>query len=126
MGGKAGQAKGKQAAPESKSIELYERLIATCRGAVRKGKANPYTSRNGHMTSYLAKDGSFHLRLPAGAREAFLSKYKTSLSVAYGTVMKEYVAVPAKLFGKTELLAPIFAVSWKYVGSLKPKPTTRR
>ena len=40
----------------------------------------PYTSLNAHMFSVLHKDGSVALRLPAAEREAFLKKYKTTLS----------------------------------------------
>ena len=45
----------------------------------------PYTSLNGHMFSVLHKDGSVALRLPAAEREAFLKKYKTTLSSQDGT-----------------------------------------
>jgi hypothetical protein len=34
--------------------------------------------------------------------------------------------VPAALLAKTAELAPYFAQSHAYVGSLKPKPTTRK
>ena len=54
---------------------------------------------------------------------AFLKKYKTKLSVQYGTVLKEYVDVPDALLQKTEELKKFFDVSYAYVGSLKPKPT---
>jgi len=37
----------------------------------------------------------------AGEREAFLEKYETIQPVQYGTVMKEYVQVPAGLLVKT-------------------------
>ena len=42
------------------------------------------------------------IRLPDDEREKFLKKYKTTLFEAYGTVMKEYVAVPDSLLAEHE------------------------
>ena len=76
---------------------LYDKLIATNPKIKRKGTANPYTSPNGHMFTYLNPSGSLALRLPEDARENFMKKYKTTLFEAYGHVMKEYVTVPDRL-----------------------------
>ena|ERR1700686_4477328 len=107
-------------------VALYEKLVATNPKVERKGAAFPYTSLNGHMFSILTKTGTLALRLPAAEREAFLKKFKTKLSVQYGTVMKEYVEVPDALLKKTGELKKFFDLSYAYVGSLKPKPTTRK
>ncbi len=106
-------------------LALYEKLVATLPGVDRKGATVPYTSLNGHMFSYLTKEGRLALRLPAPERDEFLKKYKTSLCEQYGVVQKEYVVVPDGLLKKTAELTPFFALSCSYVGSLKPKPTTR-
>jgi TfoX/Sxy family transcriptional regulator of competence genes len=108
------------------SLEFYEKLVATNPKVERKGATMPYTSLNGHMFSLLTKDGWLALRLPSDAREAFLKKYKTKLCVQYGTVMKEYVEVPDALLRKTPELRKYFDQSYAYVGSLKPKPTTKK
>lgn len=126
MGSKARQKVAKVPGLAFESIERFDQLIATCKGAERKGKTTPYTSRNGHMFSFLSKDGMLNLRLPSERRESFLREHKTKLSVQYGTTMKEYVVVPSKLFANTKKLARDFGVSWSYIGSLKPKPTKRR
>ena len=112
-------------APAGK-LALYEELLATNPRVERKGAASSYTSLNGHMFSFLTKTGTLALRLPADERESFLKKYRTKLSVQYGSVMKEYVEVPAALLKKTEELTTFFDISHAYVASLKPKPTTRR
>ena len=109
-------------APADK-VQLYEKLVATNPKVERKGAAFPYTSCNGHMFSILTKAGTLALRLPAAEREAFLKKYKTKLSVQFGTVMKEYVEVPDALLKNTRELKKFFNLSYAYVGSLKPKPT---
>jgi hypothetical protein len=109
----------------AEKLNLYEKLVATKSGATRKGANVPYTSLNGHMFSYLAKTGRLALRLPAGEREAFLKKYKTTLCEQYGIVQKEYVMVPDALLKKTAELKKFFNLRFAYVGSLKPKPTKK-
>ena len=54
----------------------------------------PYTSVNGHMFSYVAKDGTVALRLPTATREAYLTKYDSALSAQYAVTQQEYVVVP--------------------------------
>src|SRR5229473_4346886 len=108
------------------SLALYEKLVATNPKVERKGATMPYTSLNGHMFSLLTKDGWLALRLPSDARVAFLLKYKTKLCVQYGTVMKEYVEVPDALLKKTAELRRYFDLSYEYVGSLKPKPASKK
>jgi hypothetical protein len=75
------------------------------------------------MFSFLTPEGRLALRLPAEEREAFLERYGTKLVEQHGSVMKEYVEVPAALFGRTEELRPYLAASVAYVGGLKPKAT---
>src|SRR5271169_1293849 len=95
-------------------LELYEKLVATNPSVKRKGATVPYTSLNGHMFSYLSKEGKLALRLPAEEREAFLKKYKAKLCEAYGIVQPEYVEVPDLLLAATSELKPIFDCSYKY------------
>jgi tRNA 2-selenouridine synthase SelU len=54
-----------------------------------------------------------------------LKKYK-SLFEAYGTVMKEYVAVPNDLLAKTKELQKYLELSYEYAKTLRPKPTTKK
>ena len=58
----------------------------------------PYTCLNGHMFSFLDKDGNPGLRLPVVERDQFIQKYKTRLCEAHETILKEYVLVPDGLF----------------------------
>ncbi len=102
-------------------LELYEKLVATKPGVERKGATVPYTSMNGHMYSFLTKEGVLALRLPAKEREQFLEDYGTKLVEQHGRVMKEYVEVPDSLLADTEKLKAYFDISYDYVSSLKPK-----
>jgi hypothetical protein len=104
---------------------LYKTLVATNPGAEVKGATVPYTSINGNMSSYLSKEGKLELRLPKAEREAFLKKYQARMCEAYGKVQPEYVEVPDALLEKTPELKKYFDISYAYVSSLKPKPTTR-
>src|SRR5437763_454650 len=105
----------------SDKIDSYNRLVATNPKIERKGATVPYTSHNGHMFSYLEKDGSLGLRLPEDSRAKFLKKYNSTLFVSYGIIKKEYVLVPDKLLENTKELKPYFDMSFEYVKSLKPK-----
>jgi hypothetical protein len=107
-------------------LQLYEKLVATNPKVERKGDTVPYTSLNGHMFSYLSKEGKLALRLAEKEREGFLKKYKAKLCEAYGRVQPEYVEVPDALLAKTAELKSFFDSSYEYVGSLKPKPTTKK
>ncbi len=106
-------------------LDAYDRVVSTVPAAARKGATMPYTSINGNMSSFLSPDGILALRLSAVDRATFMSQFGASLHEAHGRTMAEYVSVPASLLGNTAELAPWFAASWGYVGSLKPKPTTR-
>jgi TfoX/Sxy family transcriptional regulator of competence genes len=104
---------------------LYEALIASIPAIERKGDANPYTSLNGNMFTLLHQQ-KLAIRLPETEREKFLKKYQTKLFEAYGTVMKEYVAVPDELLENTKELKKYLASSYEYAKTLKPKPTTKK
>lgn len=110
----------------AEKLALYEKLVATNPDVRRKGDTMPYTSLNGHMFSLLTKEGTLVLRLPVDERNAFLKTYTTKLAEQYGHVLPEYVEVPDALLSKTKELKKYFDLSYAYVGSLKPKPTTKK
>ena len=107
-------------------LAAYDRLIATRSEVERKGASIPYTSLNGHMTSYLDAPGSLVLRLAPDDRRRFMETYGTTLHTAYGVVQSEFVDVPDGLFEDTDALVPWFAASIDWVAGLKPKPTKRK
>ena len=109
----------------SRNEALYDQLIASIPELQRKGDANPYTSLNGNMFTLLHQQ-RLAIRLPELEREKFLKKYETTLFEAYGTVMKEYVAVPDNLLAKTKELKPYLSMSYEYAKTLRTKPTTQK
>jgi hypothetical protein len=110
----------------SKQLELYNNLIASIPVIDRKGKTMPYTSVNGHMFSFLDKEGKMGLRLSEEDREAFIQKYNCTLMIQYERVMKEYVVVPNDLLSDTKKLSTYLKKSYDYISSLKPKPTKKK
>lgn len=102
-------------------LALYEDLVASVEGVERKGAANPYTSRNGHMTSFIDRDGEVSIRLDKAGRDEFIEGYGSRISTQYGKQMKEFVVVPASLLERQDELRPWFVRSWEWVGSLAPK-----
>jgi len=117
----------KQAAgPDADKLRFYEELVATQPDVERKGATHPYTSLNGNMFSCLHPPGTLALRLPADEREKFLKRYKTTLFESYGTVQKEYVTVPDALLKNGKELRKYFELSYRYVQTLKPKPSKKK
>jgi hypothetical protein len=110
---------------QERRLEYFTKLVTNHPEATLKGDTVPYTSLNGNMYSYLSKDGFLALRLGKEDREAFLEKYKTTLVFAYGIIQKEYVTVPDSLLQNVDEMKSCFDLSYQYVSSLKPKPTTK-
>lgn len=110
-------------APAEK-VALYDALIDSNSQVIRKGEENLHTSLNGNMFSFMDKVGALSLRLGKEDRAAFLIEFDTRLSIQYNIEMKEYVVVPDALLRDTPALIKYFDLSFHYVSSLKPKPTT--
>jgi len=106
-------------------ITLYEKLVSTIPQIEIKGATMPYTSFNGHMFSFLDKEGNLGLRLPTKERNEFINKYNTKLCEAHGTILKEYVLIPENIFLNTEIINEYFKIAFNYISSLKPKSTKK-
>lgn len=108
------------------ALERYTAVVERSgSGASVKGAKNPYTSRNGHMFSFLAADGAMALRLPDELRDEFLARYESGPVTQYGSVMRGYVSVPDELLCDTDAAAGWFDRSHDWIGTLPPKPTKR-
>jgi len=110
----------------SDAVILYDKLIAANPEIDRKGKTMPYTSLNGHMFSFLSKEGVMGLRLAPTDREIFIAKYNSRIMEQHGRQMKEYVVIPAKLLEDTKQLSPYLQKSCEYLSSLKPKSVKKK
>lgn len=108
--------------------DALERYAAVVEGAGEpvKGAKNPYTSRNGHMFSFLDGDGEMALRLSEELTDEFLSRYESGPVSQYGSVMRGYVSIPDDLLSDTEELGSWFEKAYDWIGTLEPKPTKKR
>jgi len=108
-------------------LALYKQLLGLHPEIELKGGLKlPYTSYHGNMFSQLTKAGALGLRMDKAEREAFLAKYNGTLLETYGTVMKEYVAVPDSLLEDAQRLLPYLEQSYAYAKTLKPQPRKRK
>ena len=108
-------------------LERYKQLLDLHPEIELKGGLKlPYTSHQGNMFSQLTKAGVLGLRLDQAAREAFLAEYDNGLLETYGTIMKEYVAVPDYLLEDAQGLLPYLEQSYAYAKTRKPQPRKRK
>lgn len=120
------QAKAKKSGVPAEKLALFDKLIVIRPEIERKGANNAYSAVNGNMFLLMQPDGVLAIRLPEDARAEFLKKYRAKLHEAYGAVMKEYVAVPEAVLGRTKELQKYVAASYDYAKSLKAKATKKR
>lgn len=112
-------------APAAK-IELYDRVIATVPGQVRKGAASAYTSLNGHMFSFVDEKGEFAFRYSEARKKDLMAEIGGRESIQYNSVMRGYVVLPDDMMDDLDKLSALFAESHKYISSLEPKPTAKK
>ena len=105
--------------------ERYRAAVESAGEAV-KGAKNPYTSRNGHMFSFLDADGSMALRLSDELSEEFLANFESGPVMQYGSVMRGYVSVPDELLSDTAAIGSWFSRAHEWIGTLEPKPTKKK
>jgi len=108
----------------SDALERYATVVEEA-GEVVKGAKNPYTSRNGHMFSFLDVDGTMAIRLSDELADDFLSRYESGPVIQYGSVMRGYVSVPDDLLSGTEELRSWLEKAYEWIGTLEPKATKK-
>ena len=108
----------------SDALERYAAAVEQA-GEVVKGAKNPYTSRNGHMFSFLDGGGTMAIRLSDELADEFLSRYESGPVMSYGSVMRGYVSVPDDLLSDTEEIGSWFKKAHEWIGTLEPKATKK-
>lgn len=102
-------------------LELYDKLVAKCPRFERKGKTGPYTSANGHMFSFLNKDGELGFRFSKQVQEKYIQEFETTIFKSHGSVMRGYVLIPDHMLEDLDKLAEYLNESYDYVMTLEPK-----
>ena len=99
-------------------LAAYRELVDRHAEAEVAGAKNPYTSRNGWMTSFLDPNGLICLRLAADDRDAVIAAGGAAVQ-QYGKNMPDFASVPS---GASDAdLDTWFATSWDHAGTLTPK-----
>ncbi len=110
----------------TEALDAYRAVVTGSEsGAEVKGAKNPYTSRNGHMFSFLDQTGMMALRLSEELTEEFRDQYESGDVKQYGATMRGYSSIPAELLADTPTLAAWFDKSWDWIGTLPPKATKK-
>lgn len=117
---------GNQYPGPPEALEKYAAVVHAADGdSLVKGAKNPYTSRNGHMFSFLDADGAMAVRLSDELGEKFLETYDSGPVIQYNSVMRGYVSVPAELLADTAAIAEWLTKSYEWIGTLPPKATKK-
>lgn len=104
------------------ALDHYRSIVDTsATGDTVKGAKNPYTSRNGHMYSFLDPTGLMALRLSDELRDQFAQEYEAAPVEQYGSVMRGYVAIPEALRNDADELRTWLERSHDWIGTLEPK-----
>lgn len=101
-------------------INLYESAIAVSDKAQRKGKANPYTSTNGHMFSQINKDNEIGVRLPKPRQKDLLEQYGAGPFKSYGATMRDYVRLTDEMLDEPGLLTRLLDEGFDFVAAMPP------
>jgi hypothetical protein len=109
----------------SEALERYREVVAASGKGEVKGAKNPYTSRNGHMYSFLDADGGMAIRLSAELESEFRSLYDSGPVTQYNRTMQGYSSVPPDLLADTDTLREWYDRAWEWIGTLTPKPTKK-
>lgn len=96
----------------------YAAVVERHGDAELKGAKNPYTSRNGWMSSFLDPNGLICFRLDDEQRANLLVEGGGAVQ-QYGKNMPDFGSAPADLSDAD--LDRWFATSWDHTGSLDPK-----
>ena len=101
-------------------ITLFEQAIASADGFDRKGKANPYTSANGHMFSQINKDDQLGIRLPKDRQKDLLAQYGAGPFKSYGATMRDYVCLTDEMLADPAFVANLLAEGFAFVSAMPP------
>jgi len=101
-------------------IVCFESAIAACPKIERKGKANPYTSTNGHMFSQINKDDQLGIRLPKPRQDELFAQYDAGPFKSYGATMRDYVCLTNEMIAKPGLVSALLEEGFDFVAAMPP------
>ena len=107
-------------------LEHYKQVVEEHPDAKLKGAKSDYTSKNGHMFSFLSGEGIMALRFGKDEQKELMEEFGTDFVIQYNSVMHGYVDVPDDVVSDPKAFSSLFQRSYEYISSLEPKPTTKK
>ena len=104
----------------SSDVEQYKAALEQAEIKL-KGKNNLYTSHNGHMFSFVMKEGGIAVRLSKDDKEAYEDKYGTGDVIQHNSVMNGYVPVVEGIVDDVSGLCELIQKGFEFVDGLPPK-----
>ncbi len=101
-------------------VTVFEAAISAASQMDRKGKANPYTSANGHMFSQINKDDQLGIRLPKPRQKALLQEYGAGPFKSYGATMRDYVCLTEEMLADQALITSLLEEGLAFVSAMPP------
>lgn len=106
--------------------EIYINLIDSHPEIDLKGKNNLYTSLNGHMFSFIGKEGTIAIRFSEEDKKTYNEKHGTGDVKEYGAIMRGYVALTDEILKDKKEALKHLQQSLDYIKTLKPKRTKKK
>ncbi|MEM9054660.1 MAG: hypothetical protein AAGB16_04985 [Pseudomonadota bacterium] len=101
------------------TVAIFDRIVGASDRFERKGKANPYTSANGHMFSQVNKDGELGIRLPKPRQAELLDAYGAGPFKSYGATMRDYVCLTEDMLDQA-LITALLEEGFAFVSAMPP------
>ena len=101
-------------------INLFEDAIKASGRFERKGKANPYTSANGHMFSQINKDDQLGIRLPKARQKDLFETFGAGPFKSYGATMRDYVCMTPDMLTDATLMKTLLDEGFDFVSAMPP------
>jgi len=101
-------------------VALFEAAISAANQIERKGKANPYTSANGHMFSQINKDDQLGIRLPKPRQNALFEEFGAGPFKSYGATMRDYVRLTDDMLADPALVTALLEEGLAFVLAMPP------
>ena len=107
-------------------LEFYKSAVARYDELKVKGAKTAYTAIDGNMFSFVDDQARICLRFSETRKAELNAKYDTSDVIQYGAVMRGYVALLDEVAGDGDELERLFAESFEFAKTLKPKATKKK
>ena len=107
-------------------LEIYKTAVARHDELKVRGAKTAYTAINGNMFSFVDDQARICLRFSESRKAELNAQYGTRDVTQYGAVMRGYVALVDEVAVDGVELERLFAESYAFAKTLKPKATKKK